>query len=89
MAKNSPNDIAPATEMMESPEDTSRGDKNKQEKKESYEMPEPVTENILYIYFLQEITFKLSRLEFMIIPCAEMSRKVFRYYLGMVSRCVL
>ena len=50
-------------------------------------MAEPVTENILDIYFLQEITFKLSRLQLMIIPCAEMFRKVF--FLGMISRRVL
>ena len=33
MAKNSSNDVVPTTEMMESPEGTSRGEKNKEEEK--------------------------------------------------------
>lgn len=65
MAKNSSNDVVPTTEMMESPEGTSRGEKNKEEEKKNIKQilryGWPVTKNILYIYFLQEIAFKLSR----------------------------
>lgn len=36
MAKNSSNDVVPTTEMMESPEGTSQGEKNKEEEKKKH-----------------------------------------------------